>query len=130
MSVSSNIRWRRKAIEYEKTLSIWGRAKRKLVRLFYMTPRAMKYGLRYYFDPDFRWKMKMREVSRMRRYNAEEWRRRVAQRDGWLCMGCKLERQERKLTLDHIVKLSDGGKTIMNNLQLLCRPCHNEKDKV
>jgi len=31
---------------------------------------------------------------------------------------------------DHVVLFSIGGKTCLNNLQLLCVPCHAEKTRV
>ena len=36
-----------------------------------------------------------------------------------------------KLTIDHIIPLNKGGKTIPENLQVLCRKCNASKsDKV
>lgn len=34
------------------------------------------------------------------------------------------------LTLDHIIQLSAGGSNDKANLQLLCMPCHREKDGI
>lgn len=31
------------------------------------------------------------------------------------------------LTWDHIVPVSRGGKTVMSNLRVLCRPCNSRK---
>lgn len=51
----------------------------------------------------------------------------VIARDG---MNCKLcgESRERLLELDHIVPTAAGGGANANNLQILCRSCHDKKD--
>ena len=44
------------------------------------------------------------------------------------CAICKMP-MFGKDTVDHIKAFSEGGKTKINNLQLLCHPCHVEKDR-
>lgn len=51
---------------------------------------------------------------------------RIAQ-DG-LCKYCNLPLPE-KDSIDHIVPLAEGGKHEIKNMQLLCLPCHVEKDR-
>lgn len=45
-------------------------------------------------------------------------------RDGYHCCCCGITRG---LTLDHIIPLSLGGKTVLGNLQFLCFPCNLNK---
>lgn len=57
-----------------------------------------------------------------------EWRRlkqRVHERDSWTCRQC--ERVTMKLECDHIVNKAQGGTDDMDNLQSLCKPCHDKK---
>lgn len=39
-----------------------------------------------------------------------------------LCCGC-----QEKLTIDHIVPISMGGRNIIDNIQPLCKPCNSSK---
>jgi 5-methylcytosine-specific restriction protein A len=59
------------------------------------------------------------------------WRRlreAVAARDGYTCRKCKRPVALEDGDCDHVVPESKGGKTIMSNLQWLCRyPCHADK---
>lgn len=47
---------------------------------------------------------------------------------GSVCQMCHKYFSFDSLTIDHIRKLSDGGGNDIENLQLLCRPCHTLKD--
>ena len=52
----------------------------------------------------------------------------VLKRDGYRCRVCGRSRSEgAQLEVDHIVPVSKGGKTIMSNLQTLCRECNRGK---
>jgi hypothetical protein len=52
----------------------------------------------------------------------------VFKRDKWSCRGCG---STVDLTIDHITPISHGGRTVVDNLQALCRPCNSaKKDKV
>jgi 5-methylcytosine-specific restriction endonuclease McrA len=53
----------------------------------------------------------------------KELRREVMKRDGWQCLVCGDERQER-LDLHHLIHRSQGGKDDFYNLVTLCRHCH------
>lgn len=50
---------------------------------------------------------------------AEVWRR-----DGGRCVKCE---SRESLHIDHIIPLSQGGATIVSNLQLLCESCNLSK---
>jgi hypothetical protein len=53
---------------------------------------------------------------------------RVMQRDHFRCCFCgRSQREEVLLHIDHIVPWSDGGRTIFENLQTLCRLCNAGK---
>lgn len=65
-------------------------------------------------------------------YNSSRWkklRELVKQRDKGLCQPCfKQNRVEIGVIVDHIVEIKDGGaKWDIDNLELLCRSCHNIK---
>jgi len=58
---------------------------------------------------------------------SEEWTfrsREVKERDGRRCVMCG---SDRPLQTDHIVPLSQGGSNEMENLQTLCKRCHEKK---
>jgi 5-methylcytosine-specific restriction endonuclease McrA len=46
-------------------------------------------------------------------------------RDGFKCAYCKSEK--RRLTIDHIIPKSRGGKTTFENCVSSCKPCNNKK---
>ena len=64
-------------------------------------------------------------------YQSKEWkqlRKPVIQRDKGLCQQCKREgRTKPGNTVDHIVSRRQGGADSLNNLELLCRRCHDKK---
>ncbi|UCD33811.1 MAG: HNH endonuclease [Desulfobacterales bacterium] len=49
----------------------------------------------------------------------------VLVRDGFKCAYCANER--RRLTIDHIIPKSRGGKTTFENCVSSCKPCNNRK---
>lgn len=56
------------------------------------------------------------------------------ERDGGKCRGCgdQLTRVRRGMFIklveyDHIIPFSEGGKTVLENIQCLCRECHKKK---
>jgi 5-methylcytosine-specific restriction endonuclease McrA len=49
----------------------------------------------------------------------------VLVRDGFKCAYCGTERQ--KLTIDHIIPKSKGGKATFENCVTSCKPCNNVK---
>lgn len=51
-------------------------------------------------------------------------RRAVLERDGWRCTQCYTDSD---LQVDHIVPRAYGGKTVLDNLRVLCGPCNREK---
>lgn len=53
-------------------------------------------------------------------------RRMVLERDGYKCSQCN---SRRRLEVDHIVPVDDGGTDDPDNLQTLCRNCHIRKTR-
>ena len=49
----------------------------------------------------------------------------VLVRDGFKCAYCGKE--SRRLTIDHVVPKSRGGKTVFENCVSSCKPCNNKK---
>ena len=44
------------------------------------------------------------------------------------CNLCKCDLSNIQYEADHIIKWSSGGKTDKSNLQVLCKPCHHNKN--
>jgi 5-methylcytosine-specific restriction enzyme A len=65
------------------------------------------------------------------RLRGNQWdaiRKRVMERDGWLCQPCKRAGRPRTGSeVDHVVPLSEGGSNDPANLQTICTPCHESK---
>lgn len=56
-------------------------------------------------------------------------RRKLVERFGLTCQGCKEEFPNEELTVDHIRPLSKGGHPrALGNLQLMCEPCNSDKN--
>ena len=71
---------------------------------------------------------KMKRLYTKRRGSYKLWQKRRAEcfkRDG-CCVICKTVDN---LTIDHIKPLSHGGKTHIDNLRVLCKPCHTNVNK-
>jgi len=52
---------------------------------------------------------------------------RVMRRDGFACRYCGATEDQSTLEVDHIVPVSKGGETKMENLQTLCARCNARK---
>lgn len=50
-------------------------------------------------------------------------RRRIKQRDGYICQRCGV--QDAPLEVNHIIALAEGGDNSDDNLETLCVPCHD-----
>ena len=48
----------------------------------------------------------------------------VLKRYNHSCCSCNSKKQ---LTIDHLRPISKGGKDVLSNLQVLCRPCNSKK---
>lgn len=125
--------------------SILTYCKRVLKSMIEMYPYARKHGIRYYFDTDFRRKLsyKRQQLARSRQHTVRRKRAgsfnksavkakiktSLIDRDGLVCNFCREGFVREHLTIDHIMPLFMGGKSNIENLQLLCEPCHVEKSR-
>jgi 5-methylcytosine-specific restriction endonuclease McrA len=63
----------------------------------------------------------------------QQLREAVFRRDGYRCSSCghSPKRSDRRrpesnmLTVDHVVPMKDGGRSVVENLRPLCRACHH-----
>ncbi len=51
----------------------------------------------------------------------------VAMRDDFRCQYCSVTLPLRKLTFDHVIPRSRGGKTVWDNVVMACRGCNGRK---
>lgn len=129
-----NQRLRRDDPEYKNKFPLHKRIVFFFKDLYYMTPRAIKYGFRYYYSKSFRRRVRGKEK---RRYDKQMYgsgylssrrtiRQNLATRDGGMkCRWCGVRDD---LSIDHIIPVSKGGTNNMDNLQILCRYHHVIKD--
>ena len=59
-------------------------------------------------------------------FTIEEWNK-LKTRFGNKCLGCGRSESEVKLEVDHIVPISKGGTSFIDNLQPLCKACNTHK---
>ncbi len=57
----------------------------------------------------------------------EKMKRKAYEQQGGICPLCKKRFEFSEMEGDHIIPWSKGGKTVMENLQMLCRLCNNTK---
>lgn len=57
-------------------------------------------------------------------------KRRAYQKQGGICPFCKKHYEYNEMQGDHIIPWSLGGRTIDENLQMLCQKCNNDKSRV
>lgn len=60
--------------------------------------------------------------GRRKRRISPELREQALRRDGYTCTAC--QRTNCRLELHHVLAEFEGGKTVLSNLQSLCRSCH------
>ena len=54
-------------------------------------------------------------------------RKRVIERDGYHCVYCDEDLENKEIHMDHVIPESRGGETTYNNLQVTCRKCNLAK---
>ena len=115
----------------------------RLVRsIIQMYPYAHQHGFRYYVDTDFRRRIsyrrknhykhlvrRQREGSFSRSHVKAKLKLMLVDRDKEFCNLCNKPFLIKNLTIDHVLPLFMGGNSEINNLQLLCEPCHRVKSK-
>lgn len=66
---------------------------------------------------------KEKEKARLLK-NSAWWRKKISRRR---CFYCGKEVSEKELTMDHVVPLIRGGKSVKSNLVPACKECNNKK---
>ena len=54
-------------------------------------------------------------------------RKRVIERDGYHCVYCDDDLENKEIHMDHVIPESQGGPTTYTNLQVTCRKCNLAK---
>lgn len=89
-----------------------------------------KKDAKIFIDPDSPLKICVSKpkVKREKKENksAQKKRQIIYERDGYKCLKCG-EKDLSKLTLDHVIPISWGGKDNIKNLQTLCGNCNHKK---
>jgi len=67
-------------------------------------------------------KKKARELK-----NSEWWKRKKAK---GICSYCGEKKISKNLTMDHIVPISRGGKSVKGNVAAVCKECNNKKKQM
>lgn len=70
--------------------------------------------------------IKRRERATLQRHR-REWQRQLVAAAGERCANCGADE---KLVLDHVIPIAKGGKSVFDNLQLLCAECNRIKGKL
>lgn len=80
-----------------------------------------------FLDDKIKWR---KSIAGQRALMTSRLREIIKERDGYQCCNCSLGIQDEPnllLEIDHIIPLSKGGLTIMDNLQTLCWRCNRSK---
>ncbi len=101
----------------------------------YYLGNYQKYGVMFFFSEPYRnyLRARARNEKIKQKYgsyvgNKKALKIALIQSFGNKCQSCFKFLPFHELTIDHILKRSNGGSNKINNLQLLCRPCHKLKD--
>ncbi len=77
----------------------------------------------YYFEPDESVRQKEKHKARDLR-NSQWWKRKRSQ---GVCHYCRGVYTPGELTMDHIVPIARGGKSVKNNVVPCCKACNSKK---
>lgn len=82
-------------------------------------------NVEYYFYPDATDEEIRREKEKARKLRATRWWRQ--KKASGLCYYCGRKFKPSELTMDHIVPLIRGGKSVKSNIVVACKECNNKK---
>ena len=98
-----------------------------------------KHGWRYHTDPKWRRTKRTRDkrIRLLGKTGANQYTRIKFRFKKWklkgksygVCNSCGFCRPRHLITVDHIIPVSQGGSLTKDNLQLLCRECHDAKNR-
>lgn len=71
-----------------------------------------------------------KEVRREGRYIPRDIMLKVVRRDSQLCQSCFKYVRDDELEFDHIIPVSKGGPTSVDNIRILCRECNRKKSDI
>ncbi len=66
-----------------------------------------------------------KEKAKARELRASQWWKR--KRSSGICYYCRMRFKPSELTMDHLVPLTRGGKSVQGNLVPACKECNNKK---
>ena len=102
-----------------------------------MSPRAYKYGIKYFFNQDFRRIVKNKERNLKSRatyksFNGNRKSLKIAlfRLNGNKCFWCNNKMTFQEATIDHIKPASQGGSNKKDNLRLIHNDCRVERDRL
>jgi 5-methylcytosine-specific restriction endonuclease McrA len=102
-----------------------------------MRKRAFKYGLQYFWDRDFRRRIRNKETAHKNkeRYgsafpsNKRSLKAALFRRDGSICFWCGERLFFDSATIDHINPVKEGKNNKKENLRLIHDACRIERDR-
>lgn len=71
--------------------------------------------------------IRLRDYRRIPRQSRTVSRKAIMMRDRFTCQYCGHKKEQKALTLDHVIPQSRGGKNEWQNLVASCKPCNNRK---
>ena len=80
---------------------------------------------------DFSWVIDPKKSSNRHGRNSKqrrELKQRLVQKHGLKCSICKRKKTFNLLTIDHIVRVRDGGSWNIENLRLACKICNEDRN--
>jgi hypothetical protein len=80
-----------------------------------------------FFNAEMFTETKEKRKTNRSRYIAREIMLKVVRRDGQICQICKKNVLDKELHFDHIIPVSKGGPTSVENLRVLCEDCNRGK---
>jgi len=107
--------------------------RRKIALEYVKSPKGKKASQRYYQSPKGILTSKRASAARRSRksqagglFTQAEWKQLCIMYD-YRCLACGKQFSFDKLTVDHVIPISLGGSSNIDNLQPLCKPCNSSK---